>query len=186
VTFDGEYYRFANITVEPKPAASPRPPIWIANNAKGSRELIEQTHRRVINRADGWQTSLSDIDDLRWRIEDIRSKALDAGRDPGEIEMSAYHNVNIAADRETALGESKRFIDTYYSTDVAPARAASWTAAGSPEECVEHIRALEEIGFDEVALRITSWDQAGQFRRLVDEVLPLYAERYGAAAPVAG
>ncbi len=184
VSFEGEHYRFSNITVDPKPAASPRPPIWIANNAKGSRELIEQTHRRVVNRADGWQTSLSDLDDLRWRIGDIREKARAAGRDPAEIEMSAYHNINIGPDRAAALEESKRFIDAYYTTDVAPERAASWTAAGTPEECVEHLRALEELGFDEVALRITSWDQAGQFRRLVEEVLPLYAERYGAAPAV--
>ncbi len=33
VTFEGEHYRCEGITIEPKPAAKPRPPIWIANNA---------------------------------------------------------------------------------------------------------------------------------------------------------
>ena len=33
VTFEGEHYRFTDITIEPKPAAKPRPPIWIASNA---------------------------------------------------------------------------------------------------------------------------------------------------------
>src|SRR5215813_11176860 len=32
VTFEGKHYRCENITIEPKPAAKPRPPIWIANN----------------------------------------------------------------------------------------------------------------------------------------------------------
>jgi alkanesulfonate monooxygenase SsuD/methylene tetrahydromethanopterin reductase-like flavin-dependent oxidoreductase (luciferase family) len=182
VSYTGQYYSFENITIEPKPAATPRPPIWIANNAKGDKAVIEQTHRRVVNRADGWQTSLSDLDDLAWRIDDIRTKAAEAGRDPASIELHAYHNINIATDRATALDESKRFIDRYYTTDVALERAATWTAAGTPEECVEHLHRLAEIGFDETTVRITSWDQAGQFRRFIDEVLPLYRERYGPTA----
>ena len=178
-SYQGEQYSFSNITVEPRPAAQPRPPIWIANNARGDRELIRRTHRRVVDHADGWQTSLSDPDDLRWRLLDIRSQAADVGRDPATIETNLYHNINIAPTREAALDEAKRFIDTYYTTDVAPDRLATWTAAGTPEECVEHLRAIEELGFDEVTVRIASYDQAGQFRRLIEEVLPLYRERYG-------
>ena len=178
-SYAGEQYSFEHISVEPRPAAQPRPPIWIANNAKGDPELIRRTHRRVVDHADGWQTSLSDPEDLRWRLADLRSQSQEAGRDPASIETNLYHNINIAPTREAALEESKRFIDTYYTTDVAAERLASWTAAGTPEECVEHLRAIEELGFDEVTVRIASWDQEGQFRRLVDEVLPLYRERYG-------
>ena len=179
VSYEGEQYRFSNITVEPRPAADPRPPIWIANNAKADRDLIRRTHKRVVDHADGWQTSLSDLEDLRWRLDDIRAQASDAGRDPASIETNLYHNINIAPTREAALDEAKRFIDTYYTTDVAAERLASWTAAGTPEDCVEHLHAIEQLGFDEVTVRIASWDQVGQFRRLVDEVLPLYRERYG-------
>jgi alkanesulfonate monooxygenase SsuD/methylene tetrahydromethanopterin reductase-like flavin-dependent oxidoreductase (luciferase family) len=179
VSYAGEQYQFEHITVEPRPAAKPRPPIWIANNAKGDPELIRRTHRRVVDHADGWQTSLSDLEDLRWRLADIRSQAEEAGRDPATIETNLYHNINIAPTREAALEESKRFIDTYYTTDVGAERLATWTAAGTPEDCVEHLHAIEELGFDEVTVRIASWDQVGQFERLVNEVLPLYRERYG-------
>ena len=65
VSFEGEHYRCEHITIDPKPAAKPRPPIWIANNARGDRELIERTHRRVARHADGWETSLCDPEDLR-------------------------------------------------------------------------------------------------------------------------
>jgi alkanesulfonate monooxygenase SsuD/methylene tetrahydromethanopterin reductase-like flavin-dependent oxidoreductase (luciferase family) len=180
-TYQGEYYRFENISVEPRPAAQPYPPIWIANNAKGDVELIRRTHRRVVDHADGWQTSLSDLEDLRWRLNDIREQAEAAGRDPRTIETNAYHNININDSQADALAEAKRFIDTYYTTDVAAERLRTWTAAGTPEECVEHLHELELLGFDETTVRIASWDQAGQFDRLVNEVLPLYRERYGPA-----
>ncbi len=172
VTFEGKHYRFAGVTIEPKPAARPRPPIWIANNARGSRETIERTHRRAARHADGWQTSISDPADVAWRIEDVRAKARDLGRDPGAIETHLYHNINVNEDRTAALKESKEFLDIYYTQDTPLDRVASWTAAGSPQECVEHLRVYERMGFDEVTVRVTSWDQLGQLRRVIDEVLP--------------
>src|SRR5579859_7265183 len=59
VTFEGKHYSCEGITIEPKPAAKPRPPIWIANNPRpGNEEAIRRTLRRVVNHADGWETSL--------------------------------------------------------------------------------------------------------------------------------
>ncbi len=82
VTFQGEHYRFTDITIEPKPAAKPRPPIWLASNSAGSRAVIERTHRRVAEHAEGWETSLSDPEDVRWRVEDIKRKTAEAGPRP--------------------------------------------------------------------------------------------------------
>jgi len=175
VSFEGEQYRFTDISIDPKPAARPRPPIWIANNARGDRAVIERTHRRVVRHADGWQTSISEPEDVAWRIADIRAKAEAAGRDPASIETHLYHNINVNEDRAAALGESKRFLDTYYDTDFDTRRVDTWTAAGSPAQCAAHLREFERMGFEEVTLRCTSWDQRGQLRRVIDEVLPLLA-----------
>jgi alkanesulfonate monooxygenase SsuD/methylene tetrahydromethanopterin reductase-like flavin-dependent oxidoreductase (luciferase family) len=177
VTHEGKHYQFAHVTVEPKPAATPRPPIWIANNAVGSRELIERTHRRVVRHADGWQTSLSDPADVAWRLENIRELARQMGRDPATIATHLYHNINVNEDQEAAIAESQRFLELYYTPEVFPREEVlSWVATGSPEQCVEHLKAYERIGFDEVTLRITAWDQLGQLKRVMDEVLPHFQE----------
>ncbi|MGQ0568981.1 MAG: LLM class flavin-dependent oxidoreductase [Armatimonadota bacterium] len=172
VTFEGKHYRFRGVTVEPKPAARPRPPIWIANNSMGPRRVIEQTHRRVARHAAGWMTSLSDPEEVAWRWRNVREKARAAGRDPDSLHTGLYHNINVNEDRGAALAESKRFLDAYYMVDMPMERVASWTAAGSPEQCVEHLRAYQRIGFDSIGLRCTSWNQMGQLQRVVDEVLP--------------
>jgi alkanesulfonate monooxygenase SsuD/methylene tetrahydromethanopterin reductase-like flavin-dependent oxidoreductase (luciferase family) len=52
---------------------------------------------------------------------------------------------------------------------------------GTPAQCVEHLRELLDEGPKSVTLRITSWRQAEQFDRLVDDVLPRLAE--GPAPP---
>jgi alkanesulfonate monooxygenase SsuD/methylene tetrahydromethanopterin reductase-like flavin-dependent oxidoreductase (luciferase family) len=172
VSYQGNQYRFEQVTIEPKPAAKPRPPIWIANNAHGDRELIRRTHRRVIRHADGWQTAISDPTDLAWRLQDIREQAAELGRDPASIATHLYHNINLTEDREAALAESKRFLDMYYSTDFERDDLESWVATGSPAECVEHLKVYERLGFDEVTVRITGWDQRGQLERLIAEVAP--------------
>jgi alkanesulfonate monooxygenase SsuD/methylene tetrahydromethanopterin reductase-like flavin-dependent oxidoreductase (luciferase family) len=175
-TFDGRHYRFQNITIEPRPAARPHPPIWIANNAVGDRRLIERTHRRVARYADGWQTALSDPDDLAWRLSDIRAKLIEQGREPEGFETHLYHNININDDHQKAYEEAKRFLEVYYSEDFTPARVRDWCALGSPEQCVQHLLTYKRMGFSEVTLRIASWDQVTQFGRLVDEVLPALEE----------
>ncbi len=175
VTHQGKHYQFENLTVEPKPAASPRPPIWIANNARGDRATIERTHLRVARHADGWQTSIADSADLEWRINDVRQKAQELGRDPASLDTHLYHNININEDKQAALEESKKFLDIYYSTDYPMPFVEQWVAAGSPEECVEHLRVIERLGFNEVTVRITSWDQKAQLKRVMEEVLPHFA-----------
>jgi alkanesulfonate monooxygenase SsuD/methylene tetrahydromethanopterin reductase-like flavin-dependent oxidoreductase (luciferase family) len=183
VTFEGQHYQCQGITIEPKPAAKPRPPIWIANNAgrsgfgyEGDRALVERTLRRVVNHADGWETSLYDPDDLRWRIGFLRDYAREQGRDPATIETHLYHNVNINEDKQAALSESKKFLDTYYTTDFSAETIDGWVATGSPEECAERLRVMKDVGFDEVTLRVAGWDQMGQLRRLMTEVLPLVGD----------
>ena len=172
VTYAGKHYQFEHLTIEPKPAAKPRPPIWIANNARGDRDLVRRTHRRVVRHADGWQTALFNRDELAWRLADIRELAVEAGRDPASIETCLYHNINLNPDREAALAESKRYLDIYYTADYTREAVEQFVALGTPEQAVEHLKRIEQLGFDEVALRITSWNQREQMERLIAEVAP--------------
>ena len=47
-----------------------------------------------------------------------------------------------------------------------------WVALGTPEQIVERLKIYESLGFDEVTLRPTSWDQRGQLELLINEVAP--------------
>jgi len=84
----------------------------------------------------------------------------------------AYHNVNLNPDRQAALEETKRLLDAYYGPVFSPPMVEAWTAAGTPEQCVDHLRELSAEGPKSVTLRITSWRQTEQFERLVGELLP--------------
>ena len=83
-----------------------------------------------------------------------------------------YHNVNINADRQAALEESKRFLDQYYGPVFTPPMVEAWTVAGDPSRCIDDLRRFVDQGVRRITLRITGWQQAEQYKRLVNDVLP--------------
>jgi alkanesulfonate monooxygenase SsuD/methylene tetrahydromethanopterin reductase-like flavin-dependent oxidoreductase (luciferase family) len=173
VTFEGKQFNFSGVTIAPKPFNPGGPPIWLAVHAPRDNErAVDLTHRRIINHADGWQTSKWAFDDLEWRIVDLRKRAADAGKDPAALATHLYHNVNLTEDIDTATAESKKFLDFYYTADFSIEHVQGWTAQGTPEQVVERLKHYEAIGFDGVTLRITSWNQREQLDRLINEVLP--------------
>lgn len=177
VSFQGEHYSFQNVTIAPKPARKPRPPIYIASNVHGDSAVIEKSHRRVARYADGWETALVVEEDLAERIKDLRSKWQEEGRDPSSLWLHSYHNININEDAEAAYQESQRFLDQYYGPVFRPERVRQWVAHGTPDVCVQILDKYKDAGFDEITLRITSWSQEEQYRRLVEEVIPLAIDR---------
>jgi alkanesulfonate monooxygenase SsuD/methylene tetrahydromethanopterin reductase-like flavin-dependent oxidoreductase (luciferase family) len=171
VSHEGKHYKFENVSIAPKPAAQPRPPMWLAVHAPASDpELVERTHRRIVSNVDGWQTSKWNPADLGWRIADLQEKAAAAGKPT--LETHLYHNINLNDDVETGYQESKKFLDLYYTTDYSEEWVKGWTALGSVEQVVAKLKNYEAIGFDEVTLRITSWNQREQLARVINEVLP--------------
>jgi alkanesulfonate monooxygenase SsuD/methylene tetrahydromethanopterin reductase-like flavin-dependent oxidoreductase (luciferase family) len=49
-----------------------------------------------------------------------------------------------------------------------------FTTAGSPQQCVEELTAYFNAGIEHITLRMTSWDQAGQLKRFLEEVAPAF------------
>lgn len=169
VTFNGKYHAFADVTIKPRPIQQPCP-IWIAANPQPGE--AEKPLRRVVRLADGWMSANAFPGLFAANWEKLARYLKEAGKDPASYPTIAYHNININSDRNAALEESKRFLDEYYGPVFAPSMVQGWTAAGTPQQCIEDLLQLQRDGAKTVALRITSWDQKGQFDRLVNEVLP--------------
>src|SRR5918997_3096294 len=172
-SYQGEYNRFENVTVLPRPIQQPVP-IWlVANPDPAKKRNVEIALRRVARYADGWQTTWNTPQSFEEHLLLIRSYAAEDGREIGEdFEACLYYNINVSENREAALDEAKRFLDAYYYTDYDRERLKRWVAYGSPEECVEQIRAFIDAGATTVTLRMAAYDQKSQFERVTGEVLP--------------
>jgi alkanesulfonate monooxygenase SsuD/methylene tetrahydromethanopterin reductase-like flavin-dependent oxidoreductase (luciferase family) len=179
----GRFYQFDGVTLQPQPVQQPCP-IWIASNPTGltwkggasaSEAVVERSFRRVARYADGWMTNKLSPQEFRSQWSRIMAMAREEGRDPAKLGSALYHNININEDRQAALEESKAFLDKYYTANFSAKFVEGWTAAGSPERCVEELRAYVDAGLSHVALRLTSWDQRGQLKRFLGEVAPAFA-----------
>lgn len=178
----GQFYRFEDVTLQPRPVQQPCP-IWIASNPTGltwkggasaSSQVVERSFRRVARLADGWMTNKLSPDEFRRQWTQITAMAREEGRDPARLGSALYHNIHINEDRQAALEESKKFLDTYYTANFSAAFVEGWTVAGSPRQCIEQLRAYVDAGLGHIALRLTSWDQRGQLRRFLQEVAPAF------------
>lgn len=185
VSHHGRFYAFDGVTLQPAPVQNPCP-IWIASNPTGltwkggasaSEAVVERSLRRVARFADGWMTNKLSPSEFRQQWARIVAMAREEGRDPARLGSALYHNLNINEDRQKALDESKTFLDTYYTANFSAKFVEQWTVAGSPKQCVEELRAYFAAGVGHMALRLTSWDQQGQFKRFLAEVVPDFGGR---------
>jgi alkanesulfonate monooxygenase SsuD/methylene tetrahydromethanopterin reductase-like flavin-dependent oxidoreductase (luciferase family) len=176
VDYDGKYTQFRDVTVLPRPVQQPIP-IWVVSNPNpGQAANVERGYRRVARLGDGWMTTGKTPADVRGSYAAIRNYAREAGRElPHSFEVCIYHNINVNEDREAALAESKRFLDSYYSVNYSRQFLELWVALGSPAECIANLRSYIEAGATTITLRLTGYDQAAQFKRVTEEVIPALA-----------
>jgi alkanesulfonate monooxygenase SsuD/methylene tetrahydromethanopterin reductase-like flavin-dependent oxidoreductase (luciferase family) len=181
----GRFYRFDDVTLEPRPVQSPCP-IWIASNPTGltwkggasaSDAAVEHGLRRVARYADGWMTNKLSPAEFAQQFGRIRAMAGEEGRDPATLGSALYHNINVNEDRDAALAEARAFLDAYYTTKFSPRFVEQWTIAGGPKECAEQLRAYSAAGLGHMALRLASWSQRAQLARFLGEVAPAFGGR---------
>lgn len=174
VTLHGRFYQLDDVTIEPKPAQRPAP-IWIANNPQvfgvGDRTL-SRAAERVARFADGWMTTMVTPEGFREAWARVRAALRAEKRDPDIFPNCLYFNVHVGEDRARAHEESKKFIDMYYMTDFPKETVDMWIAKGDVEACAEHINRFTDAGVQLFTLRLTSWDQKRQLRRVIDELMP--------------
>lgn len=88
----GRYHTLRGARALPKPVQNPRPPLIIGGTGE------KKTLRIAARWADGWNLPNGSPDLLRHKVAVLHRHCADAGRDPGEIEVS----VKVKADIDPA------------------------------------------------------------------------------------
>ena len=178
VTHEGRFWRFRDLTLEPKPVQRPCPPIWIATNPKPELtrpHVIDRALRRVALHADGWMTDNIPVSRFAERWALIRDAAAAAGRSTEGMESALHLMVNVNDDRGAALEEAVKFLHTYYSPAMTREYIEGWLAYGPADAVIEKVRTYVAAGCTTPILRFASWDQKGQLSRALADVMPALA-----------
>ena len=176
-SYEGTYNLFEDVTVLPRPVQQPLP-IWItANPNPAFPKLAERTLRRVARLGDGWMSTANTPENFAANLAAIRRYAEEEGRPLGnDFEASLYYNIHVTEDPDRGMEEVVTYMRDYYGADYDRGFLQRWVAIGDPEECIKRLSEFAQIGATTITLRIAAYDEAAQFRRVTEEVLPMLVD----------
>ncbi|MPZ74503.1 MAG: LLM class flavin-dependent oxidoreductase [Nitriliruptorales bacterium] len=185
---EGKFWTFRDVVVEPKPAQSPHPPIWVAAGSEGSIRAAAASGYRLL--LDQFATPDQTFERIDWyrgattaagRVFDPRAVAVTRGLLLLESNDPAVREAEVNR-RITALGKINQssqvpgssapptgsfFNDSRLSTEEA-------AILGPPDECVERLKVLEAAGVQTVLFN-DLWGGADRLRRFARDVMPAFA-----------
>ena len=162
VTYEGEFWRLYNLSMEPKPVQQPHPPLWFGGHQPSAL-------KRAVLLGDGWMGGgTSSTADFKKSVLLLRSYLEEEQRDPATFPISK--RVYIAIDRDRARAEQRLrgFFDSVYSNADRGPIVSVW---GSPEECAQQLGEVLSMTPQLVLLNVVS-DHMEQMEILAKEVIP--------------
>jgi probable F420-dependent oxidoreductase len=162
VAYDGEFYRFADVSMDPKPLQRPRPPIIYGG-------IAPLGARRAARRCDGFYPLFLDpfADPARYRSHqaDIRRILDEIGRDPATFTMMGAATVHLTDGRDAVGPDGRRMICT-----------------GTAEQILDDLAAFAGEGYSLIVAKIVC--PSGDVAELRDAVARLGSEVIPAAATI--
>ena len=165
VTFEGKHFQLLDVRLEPRPAQSGGPPLWIGG---GSEPAI----RRCGRLADGWFPTSRTPEDFAATYRRVQEHARAAGRDPSAIRSALYITVNVNPDAAKAAREMETFHREYYGPEFEKITSVQGHAAGTAEQVAGALRAFAAAGVETLVLRLGAADQTAQLERCAAHLLP--------------
>jgi probable F420-dependent oxidoreductase len=162
--FEGKYYSFEEIGIEPKPIQKPIP-IWVAAGDN------ESALRRVARLGDGWFTVAHSPEEFVARRKKIEAYACESGREAKGIASALFATFHIDRTREKAEEEGWAQAERYFHQPRSNLKHLS-PFFGTPKECARRLQGYVESGLTAMVGRVVSPDVAGQMRLLIEELKP--------------
>lgn len=136
VTFQDRFWDLKNVSINPKPVQSPRPPIWFGAHAEPALE-------RAVRIGDGWMgAGSSSTGSFKRSIKHIRNYMESVGRDPGTFPMGKRIYIAIDNDKARAGRRLDEWFGGYYHNSDLARKVAVY---GSEEEVIDGLgRIIEE------------------------------------------
>jgi probable F420-dependent oxidoreductase len=137
VTFDGEFFKLQNASMQPKPLQKPHPPLWFGGHHPNAL-------KRAVELGDGFigAGSLSTAGFLE-EIALLRRLLKDAGRDPASLPLGKRVYIAVDEDRARAGRRLAEWFGAFYGKPELAAEVCVW---GGPEECVDRLGEIVAAG----------------------------------------
>jgi probable F420-dependent oxidoreductase len=172
VTHEGEFFRFENATLLPRPAQKPYPPIWVGGRS-------EAAMKRAGTLGDGWLPYLFTVRRLKESNEAVRRYGEAAGRDMSRYHFGVVQPTAIADDPKEALAMAITNVGQRYVTRERSAEdiARALCITGTAKDCVKAIEDRVDAGVRDFVFTFLADDERGirqQMEIVGSQVLPAF------------
>ncbi len=158
----GEFWKFENVPMEPKPAQKPHLPLWF-----GARDAIGL--RRAVRHGDGWMgAGSSSSADFVAQVEILRRLLDEAKRDPVTLRVSKRVYIAVDDDRSRAERRLRQWFGIRYKNADMASRVSVW---GGVAECTDQLRKLVQAGAQHLLLNPV-FDEMEHAELLARDVVP--------------
>src|SRR5256885_9567404 len=137
VTFEGEFFKLQNASMEPKPLQKPHPPLWFGGHHPDAL-------RRAVELGDGFigAGSVSTKVFLD-EVKVLRALIKESGRDPARFPLGKRVYIAVDRDRARAGRRLDEWFKAFYGRPELASEASVW---GEPQECVERLSEIVAAG----------------------------------------
>jgi probable F420-dependent oxidoreductase len=161
-TCAGEFWKFTNLAMEPKPLQKPHPPIWF-----GARD--EVALRRAVRHGDGWMgAGSSTTADFIAQSTMLRRLLEEAHRDPKNFPISKRVYLALDDNRERAERRLREWFGVRYRNADMASQVSIWGGVG---EVVDKLSELVRAGAQHFLLNPV-FDDMEHLERLASDVMP--------------
>lgn len=199
-TFKGDFYRFHDYTLRPKPIQRPHPEIFQGGSSRAARDMAARV-------SDWYFTNGNTLEGIKAQVDDIRAKAAANGhsvkigvnafiiaRDTEQEAQAVLQEIIDKADPEAvnAFGDAAK-----QAGKASPEGEGNWAKSsfadlvqyndgfktnliGTPQQIAERIVALKAIGVDLVLSAFLHFQEEVEY--FGERVLPLVRELEGVGA----
>jgi alkanesulfonate monooxygenase SsuD/methylene tetrahydromethanopterin reductase-like flavin-dependent oxidoreductase (luciferase family) len=133
-------------TVGPTPHRPCGPPIWFGGGLPAGRERTGRLY-------DGWFPNLPTPQEYPAQLDEVRSAARAAGRDPKAIVGAMYLTLAIDDDAKRADARIDSYLANYYGVPAAGMRARQRSFAGPAVAAAAWIKSYADVGATHIMLR---------------------------------
>jgi probable F420-dependent oxidoreductase len=162
-SFNGQFWKFENVAMEPKPLQQPQPPLWF-----GARDAIGL--RRAARHGQGWMgAGSSSSADFVQQIGTLGRFLDEEKRNPAQFAISKRVYLAIDNDRDRAERRLKEWFAVRYKRAEMAAHVSLW---GSRQECADKLNYLVRAGAKHLMLNPV-FDEMEQLELLAEVVKEL-------------
>lgn len=182
VTFEGEFFKFKDVTIDPRPARFPE--VWVAGGSRipdalspDKPYMVKSVLKRIAKHADVFACRASGkLEWVKKDIQTVKDYLKSAERDPstlGLAHVQAIYAVDTE-DHETALRIQKPHFERIMGTHRPWEHLQECYLIGTIREIVARLKELEAAGIEHVTLQPAA-PELSQLELWAKKILPHFA-----------